>query len=138
MLRSWLFTIPEEPRHWRSIIAWWELRRLVYNAIMFVAGVVGLLVFGLFDYLYTLAHPGAFDDWVPLLSVFVAAFGANLFYTGGWISELIARPLWRDRARYYGPIMLSLGLILSLAVCFLPSILLGITLIVWVVVHKVT
>lgn len=128
ILDSPLFAIPDEPRRWRSIIAWWEFRRIAYNAIMLVVGVISLFIFGLLDYLYSRAHPGALDDWVPLLSIMVAAFGANLFYTGGWISELIARALWRERARNYGPIMLSLGLLFSCAVCFLPSIFLGLAL----------
>ena len=128
ILDSRLFAIPDEPRHWRSIIAWWELRRIAYNGVMLVVGLSGLFVFGLLDYLYSRAHPGAFDDWVPLLSVMVAAFGANLLYTGGWISELIARALWRDCARYYGPIMLSLGFLFSCIVCFVPSVFLGFVL----------
>ena|ERR1017187_3978565 len=132
ILTSRLFAIPDEPRHWHSIIAWWELRRIPYNLIILVIGSIGLFVFGLLYYCYLRAQP-EHDDWVPLLSAMVGVFGANFFYTGGWISELIARALWRERARYYGPILFSLGLLFSCAVCFLPSVLLGISWVVSVV-----
>lgn len=121
MLERRLFAIPPEPRSWLSIVGWWELRRIPYNLIIFAFGAIGLTIFGFFDYLYFRVHPSEIDHWVPLLSVLGGAFGANFFYTGGWIAELLARALWHDRARYFGPITFSLGLFFSCALCFLPA-----------------
>ncbi len=120
-MEQWLFTIPSEPRSWLSIVGWWELRRISYNFIIAVVGTVGITIFGLFDYLYFRAHPSEIDHWVPFLSIFGGALIANFLYTGGWIAELLARCLWRERARYFGPIMLSLGLLFSCVVCLLPA-----------------
>ena len=126
ILHTRLFAIPDEPRRWYSVIAWWELRRIPYNIVVIVVGTIGLLIFGVIYSFYSRAQP-EHDDWVPLLSAMVGFFGANFFYTTGWISELFARALWHERARYYGPIMLSVGLLFSCVVCFVPSILLGIS-----------
>ena len=75
-------------RPWDAI-AWWELRRIPYNLLL---GVLGLAT--IFVVLWVGSHfvrPGE-DVEEPLGLVFaVVAYGiaANVFYTLGWISELL-------------------------------------------------
>jgi hypothetical protein len=107
---------------------------------MFVVGSIGLVIFMIIDDAYARTQPHSDDDFVPLIAVIFCAVGANTCYTGGWVSELLARRLWGERARHYGPIMFSLGLVFSFALCFLPSVALGLS---WALIslfsgHKVT
>jgi len=113
-----LFNIPDTERRWYSVIAWWEVRRIAYNIIVGIVGFICLMAFLLLD---ELPPKPTFEeaDWEPL-SVIIGAIVANICYTGGWVAELVARALWRERARSFGPIAFSLGLIFSLCVCLLP------------------
>jgi hypothetical protein len=68
-----LITITSTDRKWYEIILWWEIRRIPYNVIMYF---VGLLSF----YICYVTIP---------LVYLVIGFGLNVFYTFGWIFELI-------------------------------------------------
>jgi hypothetical protein len=113
-----LFTVPEEPRPWFRIVLWWELRRIAFNLLV---GFVGFISLSLFIYI-ALKHPKDFQDGPEPFSVFIFAVMANVCYTGGWIWELAARFLWKEKAIYFGPIMFSLGLIFSMLAALAPSL----------------
>lgn len=74
-----------------EIIRWWELRRLLYNAILFVIGIASIIAM---EILMQKVIPVGEDALEPLAMAFgVVAYGimANLCYSLGWIVELVGR-----------------------------------------------
>src|ERR1035438_6919600 len=78
-----------------QIIAWWETRRILYN---FLVGLTGLIVSVLLllnmlldDYLFPdhSGEPGSF--FVAVIGVLFYGIMANICYTGGWVAELLVR-----------------------------------------------
>ena len=69
-------------------------------------------------------HEPPFPD--PPLFVFAAVilYGvmANIFFTGGWITELLARRIWTQRAEAYGEISFSFGTLFSVLLTLLPAV----------------
>ncbi len=113
-----LFTVPAEPRSWYCIILWWELRRFAFNLLVGIAGAISLMLF-----IYIASRRSTdFEDGPEPFAVFFFAIGANICYTGGWIWELGARALWKEKAAHFGPIMFSLGLIFSILMALAPSL----------------
>lgn len=103
-----------------QVIRWWELRRLLYNAVLLVVGAAAIV--GL-EFLMEPVIPHGEDAIEPMmLAVAVPAYGfmANLCYTLGWIVELIGREadpgLARRRARW----MFRAGLLFSCVLTSLP------------------
>ena len=70
-------------------------------------------------------RPEVFEPGPEPFGVLILGLAGNLCFTGGWIAELVARLLWRERAEFFGPIMFSLGLLFSIAISFLPPLLTG-------------
>ncbi len=111
------------------VILWWELRRLVYNAVLFVIG--GATVAGS-EWLMTKMIPLGDDVIEPMgLVVLVVLYGAmaNLFYTLGWIIELRARKDDPVAARRQGQWMFRAGLLFS---CVLTSLPLWFACVCWI------
>ena|ERR1700710_1464142 len=116
---------------WDAIV-WWEIRRLPFNLILLAAGLLTLFL------CLTIANhlrsaQGAYEV-SPFLLVPIVLYGftANLFYTLGWISEL----LWSggDAART-APLrrrVFRLGLIGSVVLTLLPA---GLMALVWLTTH---
>jgi len=50
--------------------------------------------------------------------VLLAALGANVVYTFGWVAELAVRRLWRASAARFGPAAWVCGTTFSVAVTF--------------------
>src|SRR5207248_9560151 len=60
----------------------------------------------------------------PLLVLIAAAsylIVANVFYTCGWILELLVAKVWRVRTPVFGPIAVTLGTALSVVVTLVPA-----------------
>ncbi|MBX9669592.1 MAG: hypothetical protein K2X93_18355 [Candidatus Obscuribacterales bacterium] len=95
-----------------DIIGWWEARRLPYNILVGIAGIVTLLVWDIFRVanLSSLIWPAI-------------AYGiiANVCYTSGWMAELLARRLFKEKAEHFGPILFAIGLLFSMLITFGPS-----------------
>lgn len=110
---------------WHTI-AWWEARRIPYNLIVGMTGVLsGALCFvtGMLCE-HFLGEPIGIPD-PPLFALLaVAAYGlmANLCYTGGWVAELLVRKLWPEQANTFGKISFFLGLNFSILLTLVPSI----------------
>jgi len=68
-----IFKITTADRKWYEIILWWELRRILYNIGMYCAGLLSFYI--------------AYVT-IPLIYLGVA-FLLNVFYTLGWIIELL-------------------------------------------------
>jgi hypothetical protein len=107
-------------RPWDAII-WWELRRIPYNVLMLVVGVLSLL-----SILFIGSHfvePG--EDVIEPFAIVagVVVFGgfANLAYTLGWITELLWS--WGDteRTEPMRSRIFWMGVAFSVAVTVLPA-----------------
>ena len=109
--------------HWQ-IIGWWETRRVPFNLIVGIVGILtiasGLLAMSIANaFLETPIHR---PDPPLFLLVFLYAVVVNLFYTGGWFAELVYRRLWRTAQGELAVLSFRLGLLLTILVTLLPSL----------------
>ena len=96
-------------------IRWWEKRRLTYNVAVGAAGLGTLAVTNL---LFFVAGGGPVRP--PLL--FFAVYGAlaTLFYTGGWVAELVLRRLFGRRTPVVAAALFRYGFAFAVGVTLLP------------------
>jgi hypothetical protein len=122
--RTALFQREAELTDTGQIIGWWETRRVPYNLIVGIAGVVSIAacflavgVGGAF-----LKEPLQRPD-PPLFGlVLVYAVVANVFYSGGWLAELVWLRLWRIRQPRLAVLSFGLGLLFSILLTLLPAV----------------
>ena len=124
-LAGWIFAHQLEKSHPAHVVAWWELRRLPYNLIV---GATSLLTLSVF---YAVAFGCDRSVGVPLgmprppllVLIAVVAYGivVNVFYTCGWILELLVARLWRVSTPVFGPIAFTLFTAVSVVVTLVPS-----------------
>ena len=103
-----------------QVIRWWELRRLLYNALLLVIGIGAIVGFEL---LMEKAIPPGEDAEEPMgiaLGVVAYGFMANVCYTAGWVSELISRKADPLLARKRGQKMFRAGLVFSCVLTTAP------------------
>jgi hypothetical protein len=117
---AWFFSRPSKPLSRLQIVAWWEARRVPYNLIVGSIGVVSLLLFSLFIGLTHELKPG--EDAIEPMALFVAPIAVNICYTAGWIVELISDAIRRKGSSPIGPLLLKLGVGLSVFIVSAPSI----------------
>jgi hypothetical protein len=114
----------------KDVIGWWETRRVPYNLIVgstgiiscVIVSIVGLGSYFLFD--SDFGQPGS-----PLLALFaILLYGiaANLFFTGGWLAELVVRKIWPREADGFATLSFSLGLVFSVLLTVTPGIVVGV------------
>jgi hypothetical protein len=80
--------MPEPPMTNWEIIRWWELRRILYNAVLFAIGIASILAM---EWLMGKVIPvgeDAIEPFALAIGVIVYAIMANLCYTLGWMVEL--------------------------------------------------
>jgi len=90
-----LFETPAPTPTSLSVILWWEKRRVTYNAIIGIYGLVSLVLVHVLAGWSGKLDPGE-DAVEPLLVIFVVPILINLFYTAGWVVELSVRFLGPD------------------------------------------
>lgn len=103
-----------------QVIRWWELRRLLYNALLLVVGIAAIA--GM-EWLMSRAIPlgeDAVEPMILVLGVLAYALLANLCYTLGWVVELRNRKTDPVAARQRGQWMFRAGLLFSCALTSLP------------------
>lgn len=108
---------------WQTI-GWWEARRIAFNLIVGIVGILtvatGILAISVTNaYLTTpLQRPD------PPLFFFAAIYAvvANLFYTGGWMAELVFGRLWPTAQGNLGVLSFRLGILFSMLVTLLPAV----------------
>lgn len=122
--RAALFQREAELTDTWQIIGWWETRRVPYNLLVGIAGLVSIAACFL-----ALGVGGAFlkeplqRPDPPLFGlVFVYAVIANVFYLGGWLAELAWLRLWRIRQPRLAVLSFSLGLLFSILMTLLPAV----------------
>jgi hypothetical protein len=92
-----------------EVIRWWEIRRILYNAVLLVIGIAS--IFGM-EWLVD-KTPNAAQDAPALetgLSVIVYGIIANLCYSLGWLIELYRRGEDAVEARRRAKRLFLLGL----------------------------
>lgn len=119
-----LYPLPDYHRSSLSLLRWWESRRLFYNRVVGMTGLVTLC--GMF-----VLVPDGPDFFAPGLGLAVLAYGvmANVCYSFGWLAEMVARAVWGSRAPDLGPFLFREGLIFSVGVTTLPLL---VTVMLWV------
>jgi hypothetical protein len=103
-----------------QVIIWWELRRIAYNAILFVVGIASIIVF---EILMDKVLPPGEDAEEPfglLLGVIAYGIAANICYTLGWIVELYSRRANPAVAREKGKRNYRIGLAFSCVLTTAP------------------
>jgi hypothetical protein len=98
------------------VILWWELRRILFNAILLVIGLAAVIG-GLS--LIDLAYPDR-DVGSPILGIILFGFVANLCYTLGWIVEIKGRQTDPASARSRGTRMFRWGMFSSSLLATFP------------------
>src|SRR5712691_7515526 len=115
----WLFSQPQRPITPSRVISWWESRRIPFNGIV---GVYGLLCLMIFLWAITTSgqlEPG--EDAIEPLALLVAPVGINLLYTLGWLVEVPARRVVPDLFPAFAPYLLKAGLALGIVLITLPA-----------------
>jgi hypothetical protein len=111
MTLTQLFARPDPAATPREVIGWWERRRLYYNLIIFVWAAILICVF-------ILGHreDDLLGDSPRIFSGYLLGFQlpANIFYTGGWIADLVVKKVLRRPSAWFGPCALGLGIAASL------------------------
>jgi hypothetical protein len=113
---------------WREIIEWWETRRVFYNVVVVLVGVVSVF---LMICCGALAEPlvgeaigipdGGF--FIPFGAI-VFGFLANVCYTGGWMAELLLSRFKPGRnTNVFGVRAFRLGVKFSVFVTLFPAVL---------------
>ena len=117
-LTEFLYAAPAS-RSTPAIVAWWERRRLAYNACVGAAGLVSLGTVGLFNTLM------GGDAMFPGALAVAALFGAmaNVCYFFGPAAELLFEKLWGRRVLPAGPALYRMGLTFSVGLALFPTLL---------------
>jgi hypothetical protein len=117
---AWFFSRPKEASSWIKVVSWWEIRRIPYNAIVILAGIISSLLFLVFIQLAHELKPG--EDAIEPLALFAAFIIVNVLYTGGWMVELVSRGIRQHLSPRFGPVLLKVGTALSIGVILLPTV----------------
>jgi hypothetical protein len=122
-LTEFLYPAPLVRRTPISLLRWWEARRLKYNLMVGATGVFSALTCAAL--LAAPPHSSTLDVRAILMGTVAYAVLANVCYSLGWLSEMAARIVWRERAPYMGPLLFRQGLIFSVGLTLFPIILCG-------------
>ena len=119
----------EEARAWWQVILWWEIRRVAYNFVVGLAGVITCAaLFGIATYAErTIGSPFGLPDprIIGLFAIVAYGIGANVCYTSGWIAELLGRSLWPGKMEDFGIFTFAAGTAFSVVLTLAPIVLFG-------------
>ncbi len=117
-----------------QIISWWEKRRAAYNLIVGAVGLLTCLLTACIAFYFERNFGEAIGLPDPpifaLLGIIFYGVTANVCYTSSWLFELIAKLVWKERARHFGEITFTLGIIFSALITFLPAVVFFVVLVV--------
>ena len=97
------------------LFAWWESRRVAYNAIVGGAGLVTFATLQLISFL-----PPHLPLQVPWQVVVAYGIAANVCYSFGYLMEWLLDRLWGDEVAPVGPTLFRHGLVFSIGLTVLP------------------
>ena len=110
-----LLKVKTEDRNVFQIIIWWELRRILYNIIVLICGILSLLIMMSAASGRVELEPG--EDFYEPIMISIFAVLCNFGYTLGWLTEIFIK-----RSLTYGTRMFKVGLYFTLFWVFLPTI----------------
>lgn len=127
MLKRLFILNTDDSRPWIKIILWWEFRRILYNFLLIVFGIFALTILSFIvkDLWSFFSPPIFFLMWTGLF-----LFLANVFYTSGWIFQLITRNSSNKFIHRIRPKIFIYGLIFSFGIQLIPALATGIYTIV--------
>ena len=128
---KWIFKEPTSPKTIFRIIVWWELRRIPYNIFIGITGFIGLALFYYFADVSGAIKPG--EDLIEPLLLLISPILVNLAYTGGWVGEIVLLRMWGEKATNIAPLLLKLGVTISLFVVLFPAMVWGVALLLQLV-----
>ena len=99
------FSVQKKDRSKMQIISWWELRRIPFNIILFIALI---LLLKLLNISIMSIEMGSGEYFILLMSLSLIMI-FNIVYTCAWILELIKSP-----SQTYAPKVLKFGIASSL------------------------
>jgi hypothetical protein len=122
-----IFLLKTEEKNWLKIIIWWELRRILYNVILVIFGLLSLTIlsFIIKDIWSFFSPPFFFFMLITIFMIF-----ANIFYTSGWIFQLLFRKSKNRLINKVKPKIFIYGLFITAFITFLPCFISGIYTIV--------
>ena len=94
-----------------EIIRWWEARRLHYNVIVFAWALIVVTIY------YFSTGRRDKDTWTRhslCAYLLLLQLPANIWYTGGWIVDLIVKRFFKWPTPWFEPWALRLGIAVSL------------------------
>ena len=124
-LPGWLTTRPTGALPYGAVVLWWEARRVPYNAIVGVTGLISSAV--MVAVAFTCESRGGAPIGLPdppafaIVAVLLYGVLANLCYTGGWITEVVVAKVWAVDTSRFGPIAFTLGTVFSVLLTLAPA-----------------
>lgn len=119
MLKKLFIVNIEDNRPWYKVLLWWEFRRLLYNLLLIVLGFIALTILSfIVKDLWTFFSPPIF--FFMWTGVFIIL--ANVFYTSGWIFQLITRKNNNSFIQKVTPRIFLYGIAFSFLIQLIPSI----------------
>ncbi|MFI5171128.1 MAG: hypothetical protein ACHQFW_02000 [Chitinophagales bacterium] len=114
-----LFRQERQPVNFKEIIFWWGERRLAFNIIVGVSGIMSLIICWIAGW--------PMDVIYVCIIAFSYGIAANIIYTSGWIAEGLLRRAnnYRLDIMYIGPIFFAMGLAVSILLTFFGGLLAG-------------
>lgn len=120
MLRRLFLLNTDDNRPWIKIILWWEFRRILYNFLLIVFGILALTILSfIVKDLWSFFSPPMFFFMATGLFLFLA----NVFYTSGWIFQLITRNSSNKFISRIRPKVFIYGLLFSFVIELIPCFL---------------
>jgi hypothetical protein len=126
ILATRLFQRTESLSTYPKIIWWWECRRIPFNLIIGLLGIVTcvclLAMEGISEKYQKQFYPSGGGGSPIFFVIMPILYGitANVCYTGGWILEIVAKKLWQERAANFGEISFALGFAFSIVLTLVP------------------
>jgi hypothetical protein len=104
---------------WGAIL-WWELRRIPFNLALLVIGVVSVLLMEVIAERVIPVGEDAVEPMLLMAGIGAYAVAANVFYTLGWVVELMVRRHDRVVARKSAREIFKIGFIGSCVLTTAP------------------
>jgi hypothetical protein len=120
---NFLLRVKDEERDPVRIIFWWEVRRILYNALVGIMGIICWITL-----IYLTPHRPVIEQ----VDVIAFACLCNFGYTLGWLTELVFYFIAKTKGGYfqhlapqrtYAPVCFKLGLWFTLFWMLLPVLL---------------
>jgi hypothetical protein len=109
-----------------NVIAWWESRRIAYNLIVGCAGIVTCIVIGTLVFAFAILQRALNSNYgspgLEVIFILIYGIAANIFYTFGWIAELIVRKVWPGESERFATSTFALGLAFSALLTIAPGV----------------